>query len=147
MLLSSLRKNYFMLDPNFPNRLLSSGPARTMEFIHFLCEDYSKRGLTVKTDRYVAISGLVARIAGALKCRSRYGIFERYLHRNLLWQAFDNQMERIEYPGREVPSWSWMAYTGGIQFMEIEWGVVEWIDSLHLDDERKLALCGDVGKF
>lgn len=56
-------------------------------------------------------------------------------------------MERIEYPGREVPSWSWMAYTGGVQFMEIDWDFVDWIDNLRLDDERELALCGDVEKF
>ena len=47
-----------MLDPNFPNRLLKSGYQRTMEFIHFLFEDFSKRDLTEKTDRAVAISGL-----------------------------------------------------------------------------------------
>jgi hypothetical protein len=40
-----------------------------------------------------------------------------------------------------------MAYTGGIQFMEIQWGAVEWIDNLWLDDERKLALCGEEGRF
>ena len=72
-----------MLDPNFPNRLLESGHQRTIEFIHFLFEDYSKRDLTEKTDRVVATSGLEARIARALKCQSRYGVFERYLHRNL----------------------------------------------------------------
>jgi hypothetical protein len=73
-----------MLDPNFPNRLLNSGDQRTMEFIYFLFKDYLKRGLTEETDRVVATSGLEARIAGALKYQSRYGIFERYLHRNLL---------------------------------------------------------------
>jgi hypothetical protein len=103
-----------MLDPNFPNRLLESGYRRTMEFIHFLFEDYSKRDLTEKTDKSVATSGLVARIAGALKCQSRYGIFQQYLHRNLLWQTSDNKMERIVYKNRNVPSWSWMAYNGGI---------------------------------
>jgi len=69
-----------------------------MEFIHFLFEDYSKRDLTEKTDRAVAAYGLEARIARTLTCQSRYGIFERYLHRNLLWQASDNKMERIKYP-------------------------------------------------
>jgi hypothetical protein len=118
-----------------------------MEFIHFLFEDYSKRDLTEKTDRAVATSGLEARIARALRCQSRYGIFERYLHRNLLWQASDNKMERIKYPTRNVPSWSWMAYNGGIQFMDIPFGTVDWIDNLRFDKGRELALITDVGEF
>jgi len=129
-----------MLDPNFPKRLLKLGYQRTMEFIYFLFEDYSKRDLIEKTDRAVVISGLEARIARALKCWSRYGIFKRYLHRNLLWQASDNKMERIEYPTRNVPSWSWMAYNGGVQFMDIPFGTVDWIDNLRFDEGRKLAL-------
>jgi hypothetical protein len=136
-----------MLDPNFPNRLLKSGYQRTMEFIYFLFEDYSKRNLTEKTDRAVATSGLEARIAGALRCQSRYGIFEQYLHRNLLWQASDNKMERIKYPTRNVPSWSWMAYNGGIQFMNIPFGTVDWIDNLRFDKGCELALITDVGEF
>jgi hypothetical protein len=57
-----------MLDLNFPNRLLKLGHQLTIEFIHFLFEDYSKRDLTERTDRAVAISGLEARIARALRC-------------------------------------------------------------------------------
>lgn len=113
---SSLRKEFFMLDPNFPDRLLASGDQRTMEFIYFLSEGYSKRGLTDGTDRCVAISGLEARIARAIGCESRYGIFQRYLHRNLLWQRSDGKKtKRIGYETSIVPSWSWMAYDGGIR--------------------------------
>ena len=68
LLVSSFRRKFFMLDPNFPNRLLKSGFQRTMEFIHFLFEDYSKRDLTEKIDRFIAILGLEARIVGTLKC-------------------------------------------------------------------------------
>lgn len=138
-----------MLDPDFPERLLQSGYQRTMEFIHFLSQDYSKRGLTEKTDRCVAISGLGARIARALDCKSRYGIFERYLHSNLLWQASDNKMEEIAYETQHVPSWSWMAYSGGIQFMDIPFGKVDWIDDLRFDEECDCdhAIIADVGVF
>ena len=136
-----------MLDPNFSNRLLKSGHLRTIEFIYFLFEDYSKRDLTERTDRSVAISGLEARITGALKCRSGYGIFQRYLHRNLLWQRSDNKMERIVYKNQNVPSWSWMAYNGGIQFMDIPFGTVDWIDNLRFDKGRELVLITDVGEF
>jgi hypothetical protein len=91
-----------------------------VEFIHFLFQDYSNRGLTEPTDRRVAATGLEARIAGALDCNSKYGIFEKHLHRNLLWQTSDKQTERIAYNNNQkVPSWSWMACSGGIEFMEI----------------------------
>ena len=136
-----------MLDPNFPNRLLKSGSIRTMEFIYSLFEDYSKRDLSEKTDRAVAISGLEARIADVLKCQSRYGIFQQFLHRNLLWQTSDNKMERIVYENQDVPSWSWMAYNGGIQFIKIPFGKVDWINNLQFDKGHELALITDVGEF
>jgi len=146
-----------MLDPNFPNRLLASGYQRTIEFIHFLYEDYTKRDLTVETDRWVAISGLEARIARARECQSRYGIFQPYLHRNLLWQKSDKgKMKQIEYETQIVPSWSWMAYNGGIQFMDIPYGDVGWNNRLQFDRKYKRmffskkgkhALVTDVGVF
>ncbi|CAI9636429.1 unnamed protein product [Alternaria burnsii] len=147
---SSPQKNYFLLDPSFPDRLLKSGRRRTVEFIHFLFENYSKRGLSKDTDRCVAVSGLEARIARALPCtNSRYGIFQEHLHRNLLWQASDSNMKRIMYDkDRQVPSWSWMACGGGIKFMEVAIGSVSWVNALAFDAERdSVALIADVGKF
>jgi hypothetical protein len=78
----------------------------------------------------------VDRIAGALKCDSRYGIFQKYLHRNLLWRASNDKMKEIAYD-HHVPSWSWMAYSGAIQFMDIPLGKVDWIDHLRFDEERE----------
>ena len=136
-----------MLDPNFPDRLLSSGDRRTMEFIQVLSEDYSRRGLAVETDRCVAISGLVARIARARRCQSRYGIFEGYLHRNLLWMRSDEKVKRIKYTTQIVPSWSWMAYDGSIKFMEFSFGCVEWNVELRFNKKGKDALVTNVGVF
>ena len=136
-----------MLDPNFPNRLLESGYQRTIEFIHFLFEDYSKRGLSERTDRAVAISGLETRIANVLRSENRYGIFKDYLHRNLLWQRSDDQKtKRIEYQTQTVPSWSWMAYDGSIQFMDIPFGEADWNDNLRFDKKHKYALFNKKGK-
>jgi len=120
-----------------------------VEFIHFLFENYSERGLTKDTDRCVAASGLEARIARALKCNSRHGIFQKHLHRNLLWQASNGKMERIAYDNNQhVPSWSWMACSGGVRFIEVKVGFVSWVDELAFDNERdSAALIADVGKF
>lgn len=137
------------MDPSFPERLLKAGRVRTVEFIHFLFENYSKRGLTKDTDRCVAASGLEARIASALHCKSSYGVFETYLHRTLLWQPSDKDMMRIAYDNnQEVPSWSWMACSGGVRFMEIEMGSVSWVKALAFGAERNYAaLIADVGEF
>jgi hypothetical protein len=131
---SSYRDKYFTLDPEFPARLLQSGMRRILNCIAFIFQNYSNRKLTYPTDRCVAISGLVGRMASALKCQSRYGIFEKYLHRNLLWQASNGKLEEIAYDCH-VPSWSWMAYSGGVQFIDIPLGQVEWIDRLRFDKE------------
>jgi hypothetical protein len=120
-----------------------------VELIHFLFQDYSNRGLTEPTDRRVAATGLEARIAGALHCSSKYGIFEKHLHRNLLWQTSDKQTERIAYTNnQEVPSWSWMACSGGIEFMEIRAGSVSWVKALAFETKcDSAALIADVGRF
>jgi hypothetical protein len=75
---SSYRKTCFMLDPNFPERLLKAGNERTIEFIQSLSTEYSKRGLTEKTDTCAAISGLESRIAQTKKCKTRFGIFSHF---------------------------------------------------------------------
>jgi hypothetical protein len=119
-----------------------------VEFIHFLFQDYSNRGLTEPRDRRVAASGLEARIAGALECRSNHGIFETHLHRNILWQASDKKTARIAYENNQgVPSWSWMACSGGIRFIEIDWGLVSWVHALAFDEHDSAALIADVGEF
>jgi len=143
---SSHRNRYFMLDPNFPDRLFQSGKGRTINCISFLFEEYSKRRLTVPTDRSVAISGLEDRIAGVLKCQSRYGIFQMYLHRNLLWHASNDKVKEIAYD-HHVPSWSWMAYSGGIQFMDIPLGEADWVDHLQFDEECDHAITANLGTF
>ncbi|KAF7502363.1 hypothetical protein GJ744_005984 [Endocarpon pusillum] len=148
MLESPYRGKYFTLDPKFPVRLLQSGIVRTLSCITFIFQNYSNRKLTYPTDRCVAISGLVGRMASALKCEHRYGILGRYLHRNLLWQASNGKLEEIAYDCH-VPSWSWMAYSGGIQFIDIPLGEVEWIDHLRFDEECDCdhAIIANLAKF
>jgi hypothetical protein len=147
-----------MLDPNFPGRLVNAGVERTIEFIQFLSTEYSRRGLTEKTDRCTAISGLENRIAQVKKCETRFGIFESFLHRSLLWQRPEERnTDQISYKTQIVPSWSWMAYNGSIQFMDFAFSEVEWVGSLRfnnkpnehsgLNEEWKPALVTDMGSF
>ncbi|KAF2726699.1 HET-domain-containing protein [Polyplosphaeria fusca] len=139
---------FFTLDPVFPSHLLRAGEERTLKFISFLIQNYSERSLTVPSDRSIAVAGLLDRVAGTLKCRCRYGVFELYLHRNLLWQASNSGLKEITYNhDHRVPSWSWMAYSGGINFLNIEFGKVEWINHLRFDEESRLLLVAKIGRF
>jgi hypothetical protein len=145
---SHAKDQFFTLDPNFPTRLLQSGIWRTLNCISFLLKDYSKRNLTYLADRRVAMSGLEDRIANALECRSRYGIFEEYLHRTLLWHAPNDKLEKITYPNDSyVPSWSWMAYSGGIELLDVPLEKVDWVDHLMFDEGCDHALITNVLSF
>lgn len=135
-----------MLDPNFPQRLLKAGNRRTVEFIQFLLTEYTRRGLTEKTDRCTAISGLESRIAQTENCEARFGIFESFLHRMLLWQRSGEQnTDQICYETQTIPSWSWMAYSGSIQFMDIAFDRVEWVRSLKFDQKHEHRALNEKG--
>jgi hypothetical protein len=81
-----------------------------------------------------------------LQCEGSYGVFEKFLHRNLLWRASEGKMEKIAYD-HHVPSWSWMANGRGIQFLDIPLGDIDWVNHLHFDMECEYALIGDLGEF
>jgi hypothetical protein len=96
-----------------------------------------------------------SRLAKAFKTEGSYGLFQRYLHRSILWQrstVSGDEMKRMEYPpdyslDRKVPSWSWMAYKeGGITYLDIPICGVKWNDDVKMfPSERKLR--GPVADF
>ncbi|KAF4632725.1 hypothetical protein G7Y89_g5397 [Cudoniella acicularis] len=126
-------KANFLGDHVFPKSCLKHPEMNINRLYQMLYEDYSKLRLTSPTDRSVAIYGLEWRLAAAFETLGRNGIFDRYLHRSLLWQrSEDNILSRISYePNQVVPSWSWMAYNGHITYMHIPYGEVEWTKSLY----------------
>ena len=96
-----------------------------------LYERYSKLALSYPMDRPVAIRGLEKRLMSALDTDGRYGVFDIYLRRGLLWQRDQPNLERIDFGDKNksqviVPSWSWMAYTGSIKYMNVPLGGVDW---------------------
>lgn len=142
------QKKSFRLDSEFPRLLRRSGVGYTLHFIQYLLEDYSKRGISMPEDRAVAIAGLESRITTALSCESRCGIFGTYLHRNLLWRRSGGQSsERINYTNRKVPSWSWMAYEGGIEFLDIPYGKFMFFAPVEFDPADETALIVQLWAF
>lgn len=120
-------------------------------FIQYLLQDYSQRKLAEPNDRCYAIAGLGQRIARVLDCKSSYGIFEKYLHRNLLWYLAppDSAGTRSVPLGRDIPSWSWMAYSGGIEFVEVPFDRASWIKHgfLRFDKQRNGAVTASLGEI
>ena len=46
-----------------------------------------------------------------------------------------------------MPSWSWMAYKGGIQFIDVPFGKVEWFDQLQFDTVSDHAIITNLWTF
>ncbi|KAI1181649.1 HET-domain-containing protein [Nemania serpens] len=135
--LSSPKQSQFLGDSNFPTFALEHFKDQRIRFIQHLYTDYCARKLTKQTDRRVAISGLEKRIGHTLQTRASYGIVWKFFQRSILWRARKaGTMSRIDYGINEkIPSWSWMAYSGEISYMEIPFGVVKWTDDLQIPYE------------
>jgi hypothetical protein len=87
-----------------------------MAFVQELVTDYCHRRLSFPTDKVIAFSSLAKRMEKVLRTEERYGIFDCFLPRLLLWKRLDRKLAPIEYKD-PVPSWSWMAYDGCIGFL------------------------------
>lgn len=101
-----------------------------------LYRQYSGLDLSEPRDRSKAILGLQARLSRSYNSKESYGVLWEYFERTLLWQAeIPGSLSCISYPDDDiVPSWSWMAYTGKIQYMDIFFDGVYWDDSI--EDSR-----------
>jgi hypothetical protein len=140
-------------DPQFPGFVSDKGNQNRIILFRYLFEIYSKLALSNLTDRSVAISGLESRFASAFGTEGCYGIFQCYLHRSILWQRSGDKMERINPSPHllewKVPSWSWMAYKGGISYIDIPFEDVEWSNAVKCfpDTTIKFELQAPVREF
>ncbi|KAH8890108.1 HET-domain-containing protein [Thozetella sp. PMI_491] len=125
-------KASFLGDSNFPNSALKFFKGGRILFFQSVYEMYSRLDFSYYKDRSVAISGLEKRLVRTFETRGGYGIFEAYLQRALLWERPEKGiLDRIGYPrDRHVPSWSWMAYRGGIKYMNIPFEGADWTKDL-----------------
>ncbi|KAK0614520.1 hypothetical protein B0T14DRAFT_309967 [Immersiella caudata] len=128
----------FLGDPSFPRLIETAQQGEKIIHYQNLYERYARLGLTNEYDRPMAIDGLQHRILGALKSQGGFGVFDEgttkkgLLRRSLLWHRAreTTKLKRIVFPKDRtisvVPSWSWMAYTGAIAYVRLEFGGVEW---------------------
>jgi hypothetical protein len=120
----------FLGDANFPRVAAQNTKGGQIVYFQHLYEQYSRLAFTSFLDRPVAIAGLEKRLCRAFGTEGSFGIFERYRGRSILWHRAENvkQLERIKFSStrERVPSWSWMAYEGGITFLDLPFKEVEW---------------------
>ncbi|KAI8722678.1 Protein kinase domain-containing protein [Fusarium sp. LHS14.1] len=125
------RKASFLGDANFPHSAEKYVKGLKIEFFQDLYVRYSKLALSFASDRPVAIKGLENRLLSTFKTTGRYGLIERYLHRSLLWKRGGETLRRIAPTrGGAVPSWSWMAYDGAIDYLSAPGGKVSWSSNI-----------------
>lgn len=108
-----------------------------------LYRKYSRLGFSERTDKPIAISGLEQRLLRVFDDRGGAGIFEKHWGRCLLWKTAskDQPLEKIpfqpplngvsttskpRYNFRPPPSWSWMSYIGGIDYVQPPPAGVDW---------------------
>ncbi|OCK77152.1 HET-domain-containing protein [Lepidopterella palustris CBS 459.81] len=128
-------KASFLGDPNFPNAALEWNKSMRIRLYETIYKRYSKLALTRPSDRPAAIQGLESRLARTFHTNGKWGIFERFLYRSLLWRHVDGvYMQPIhdDPPGstRKIPSWSWTAYIGEIDFIDAPLGETHWTEEV-----------------
>lgn len=128
-------------DSSFPRILMSASRGEKILRYQGLYSQYSRLLFTRVEDRPIAIMGLERRLLSALNTRGGLGVFDEgdrgsLLQRSLLWHRGPDQsrMTRIVFPVERaisVPSWSWMAYEGGIDYLDLKLGGVDWLKDVH----------------
>ncbi|KAJ2984637.1 hypothetical protein NUW58_g5953 [Xylaria curta] len=126
-------KSSILGDAHFPHNATNLENGGKINVHQSLYERYSRLAFTDIRDRPIAIIGLEDRLVRDFNTRGKYGILECFLHRSLLWKRGDDEIElrRIDLlEDRKIPSWSWLAYQGGISYMKIRSNNTEWDEIL-----------------
>lgn len=126
-------------DPNFPKILTGTLQGERIVRYQQIFTDYSRLGISKTYDRPIAVDSLQRRLLRAWGVRGGFGVFDDHksgglLCRSLLWcrgaDMEDRNLEKIKFPEHRsipaIPSWSWMAYAGSIDYFKPEFGRFDW---------------------
>lgn len=127
----------FLGDPEFPRLLYQATQGGKILRIQGLFSKYSRLGLSKAYDRPVAIAGLQKRLLSTIRVAGDFGILDGrdtkgLLRRTLLWRRGSkvSSLRPIDFSESQattpVPSWSWMAYEGGIDYLKLEFDHWDW---------------------
>lgn len=132
----------FLGDPAFPKVAIDSSRGGKIRLYQDLYSRYSRLGLSHQQDRPIAIAGLEKRLIESFDVHGAFGVLDDGKHgllrRSLLWCRGSDQptLERLDFHQNErqqtphraphPPSWSWMAYKGGIDYLDLPFDSVDW---------------------
>jgi hypothetical protein len=118
---------------------LSEGGARSS--FEYIYTNFTNRELSKLKDRQYAVGGLERRLKELYKSEISYGIVHSCLQSSLLWQRSGRRLEDIkDEETKEIPSWSWMKYSGAICYGTIPGFNMRWNRDIKIvqGKERKL---------
>ncbi|KAK8078293.1 hypothetical protein PG996_004463 [Apiospora saccharicola] len=126
-------KAALMGDAQFPDSALRYFKGGRIILFQHVYQSYSRLDFTNWSDRAVALLGLESRLGAAFKTRAEFGVLEEYLRRSLLWKRAAKTCPRLsriaQPPGVRVPSWSWMAYRGAIDYVDVPLDRTDWCEA------------------
>lgn len=135
----------FLGDPEFPSTALKAPLIDRINLFQSLYSYYSRLLLSESRDRPLAIAAIEKRLEMAFESPSRNGVFEgSLLHCSLLWcrNIESNRLREIPFLSHRVPSWSWQAHHGIIDYITPAWDTVDWNASIRIahDDSDGVGL-------
>lgn len=127
-------------DPNFPAVAIAANRGGKIRLYQGLYARYSRLDFSNYEDRPVAIAGLEKRLISSLGLRGGFGMLDDaepgLLRRSLLWRRAEDERDLhfINFSGSNddtssigpPPTWSWMAYKGAIEYLDIPFDQVVW---------------------
>ncbi|KAH8779028.1 hypothetical protein BGZ57DRAFT_761135 [Hyaloscypha finlandica] len=116
----------FVGDPNFPEAAIKVLGGK-IPLYQNLYTHYSRLKFPRYSDRPIAIAGLEKLLIRTFDTRGGFGVFDDgrgLLHRSLLWNRGSDEasLDKITSPADSqimVPTWSWMAFKGGIDYLDL----------------------------
>jgi hypothetical protein len=120
--------------PDFPKSALEEYRMSEISLFQEIYQRSSRLKFTQASDRWPAIAALEARLLSAFKTRGGFGIFENFLGLSLLWRRANvDRLFRTSFRlHHNVPSWSCMAYTGEISYLDLSYDQVDWDTNIKL---------------
>lgn len=87
---------------------------------YFDCVDeYTSRDLSFDSDILDAFAGITNYMSHQFETAFLFGLPERYLIRSMLWGPQDYNVSRPRDAGFAIPTWSWAAWCGGVQYTTV----------------------------
>ncbi|PVH78272.1 HET-domain-containing protein, partial [Cadophora sp. DSE1049] len=95
-----------------PRQITPEEEAKILSLWQTIMQAYTQANLTVKTDKLVALSGVIRAIERSTGWRNIYGVWEPFLVYELLWRKqVSDSLGTTALPGA---SWSWVSWNGEI---------------------------------